>query len=344
MGLVETGVGLVPAWGGCTEMLLRHTSERRRPGGPMPPIMQVFEALGLATVSSSAADAKRLRYLRPEDGVTMNRDRLLGDAKARALAMVDGYRPPEPPSDLHLPGPTAKAALELALHGHARLGRATAHDRVVGAALADVLAGGGTDITLTLSEEELLALERRSFMRLLRDPASVARIEQCSRPASRCATDVPLPRPAARHAVRPARAAGTRAAGRSSRARGVHPRRRRRRAAGGGKACRGRAGSPQPPGRRGRLHLRDGAVRHRGVQGGLRDVPRRRLDRHGCRCRVGRPGPAQATQPGDRGMFASANLAFSIYPGLRPRCLPCVGGRRATPSSGSTASRRTSTS
>ncbi|MFZ1427870.1 MAG: 3-hydroxyacyl-CoA dehydrogenase NAD-binding domain-containing protein, partial [Geminicoccaceae bacterium] len=114
MGLVETGVGLVPAWGGCTEMLLRHISERRRPGGPMPPIMQVFETLGLATVSSSAADAKRLRYLRPEDGVTMNRDRLLGDAKARALAMVDGYRPPEPPSDLHLPGPTARAALELA--------------------------------------------------------------------------------------------------------------------------------------------------------------------------------------------------------------------------------------
>ncbi|MFZ1428560.1 MAG: hypothetical protein WAS21_17515, partial [Geminicoccaceae bacterium] len=64
-----------------------------------------------------------------------------------------------------------------ALHGHARLGRATAHDRVVGAALADVLAGGGTDITLTLSEEELLALERRSFMRLIRDPASIARIE-----------------------------------------------------------------------------------------------------------------------------------------------------------------------
>ena len=177
MGLVETGVGLVPAWGGCTEMLLRHTDERRRPGGPMPPIMQVFETLGLATVSTSAADARRLRFLRPEDGITMNRDRLLGDAKARALAMVDGYRPPESRSDLHLPGPTARTALELALHGHARLGKATAHDRVVGAALADVLAGGETDITLTSSEEELLALERRSFMRLIRDPASIARIE-----------------------------------------------------------------------------------------------------------------------------------------------------------------------
>ena len=142
MGLVETGVGIVPAWGGCKEMLLRHTASRQRAGGPMPPIMQAFETLSLAKVSSSAADAKRLLYLRPEDGITMNRDRLLADAKAKALALADGYRPPVPPADIRLPGPTAKVALELAVHAYAQAGKATAHDQIVAGALAEVLSGG----------------------------------------------------------------------------------------------------------------------------------------------------------------------------------------------------------
>lgn len=176
-GLVETGVGIVPAWGGCKEMLLRHMASRQRAGGPMPPLMQAFETLSLAKVSSSAADAKRLLYLRPDDGVTMNRDRLLADAKAKALALADGYHPPVPPADLHLPGLTAKAALELAVHAYAQAGKATAHDQVVAGALAEVLSGGAADITEPLTEADLLTLERRSFMRLIRHPASIARIE-----------------------------------------------------------------------------------------------------------------------------------------------------------------------
>ena len=178
MGLVETGVGIVPAWGGCKEMLLRQMADRRRPGGPMPPISKAFELISLATVAKSAADAKRLLYLRPDDGITMNRDRLLADAKAKALALAEGYRPPAPPADIRLPGPTAKVALDLAVHAFARLGKATAHDQVVAGALAEVLSGGAAaDITQPLAEDDLLALERRSFMRLIRHPASIARIE-----------------------------------------------------------------------------------------------------------------------------------------------------------------------
>ena len=178
MGLVETGVGIVPAWGGCKEMLFRHMADRRRPGGPMSPISKAFELISLATVAKSAADAKRLLYLRPDDGITMNRDRLLADAKARALALAEGYRPPAPPAEIRLPGPTAKVALDLAVHAFAKLGKATAHDRVVAGALAEVLSGGATaDITQPLAEDDLLALERRSFMRLIRHPASIARIE-----------------------------------------------------------------------------------------------------------------------------------------------------------------------
>jgi 3-hydroxyacyl-CoA dehydrogenase len=178
LGLVETGVGIVPAWGGCKEMLLRHLTDRRRPGGPMPPISKAFELISLATVAKSAADAKRLLYLRPDDGITMNRDRLLADAKAKALALAEGYRPPAPRTDIGLPGPTAKVALDLAVHAVARMGKATAHDQVVAGALAEVLSGGpAADITQPLAEDDLLALERRSFMRLIRHPASIARIE-----------------------------------------------------------------------------------------------------------------------------------------------------------------------
>ncbi|MEK0085937.1 3-hydroxyacyl-CoA dehydrogenase NAD-binding domain-containing protein [Benzoatithermus flavus] len=178
LGLVETGVGIVPAWGGCKEMLLRHMTNPHRPGGPMPPIARVFELIGLATVAKSAAEAKQHLYLRPEDGITMNRDRLLADAKARALAMVEaGWRPPAPPAGIHLPGPTARTALELVLNGYVRLGKATPHDRVVAGALAEVLSGGDTDITEPLAEADLLALERRAFARLVRHPASIARIE-----------------------------------------------------------------------------------------------------------------------------------------------------------------------
>ena len=177
MGLVETSVGIIPAWGGCKEMLLRHTANPRRPGGPMPPISKVFELISLATVAKSAAEAKQHLFLRPDDGVTMNRDRLLADAKARALALAEGYRRPDPPAEISLPGPSAKVALDLAVHAFARLGKATAHDQVVAGALAELLSGGDADLTTPLGEEDLLALERRAFARLIRHPASIARIE-----------------------------------------------------------------------------------------------------------------------------------------------------------------------
>ena len=76
MGLVEVGVGLIPGWGGCKEMLLRWWDNKRRPGGPMPVVSKVFETISMAAISTSAADARRHLFLRPEDGITMNRDRV----------------------------------------------------------------------------------------------------------------------------------------------------------------------------------------------------------------------------------------------------------------------------
>ncbi|MBV8401420.1 MAG: enoyl-CoA hydratase/isomerase family protein, partial [Acetobacteraceae bacterium] len=176
IGLVECGVGLLPGWGGCKEMLARWTTSGKLPKGPMPAAAKVFEMISTATISKSAADAKELLLLRPNDGITMNRDRLLADAKARALAMAKDYQPPEPVK-LTLPGPSGKLTMQMGAEEFARLGRATEHDLVVSGALAEVLSGGDTDIIDTVDEDALYDLERTQFMRLVRQPKTLARIE-----------------------------------------------------------------------------------------------------------------------------------------------------------------------
>ncbi len=177
MGLVETGVGIVPAWGGCKEMLIRHMPGARDPHGPMPGLMAAFEQISMAKVSKSAAEAKDMKYLRPSDGITMNRDRLLADAKARALKLAaDGYKPPTP-TQFHLPGPTARAALRLAIDGFALQGLALPHDVAVANQLAEVLSGGATDMLDTTEEDHILGLEKKAFMALVKTGPTLARME-----------------------------------------------------------------------------------------------------------------------------------------------------------------------
>ena len=176
MGLVEAGVGLIPGWGGCKEMLQRWSTLKKRPAGPMPAISKVFETISVASVARSAAEARDLLFLRAHDGVSMNKDRLLADAKRRALDMVPDYAPGESP-EISLPGASAKAAMGLAVRNFLLLGKATAHDEVVAEQLAEVLSGGDTDMTETLDTDALLALERKAFMRLVREAGTMARIE-----------------------------------------------------------------------------------------------------------------------------------------------------------------------
>jgi 3-hydroxyacyl-CoA dehydrogenase len=174
-GLVEVGVGIVPGWGGCKEMLVRGWSDPKRRGGPMPPVIKAFETIGMAAVGKSAAEARDLLILRPDDGITMNRDRLLADAKAKALALADNYAAPEKP-EISLPGKAAGTAMAMAVDGLRLSGKATPHDVTVGKALAGVLSGGDTDITETISEDGLLALERTAFVALSKTPESIARV------------------------------------------------------------------------------------------------------------------------------------------------------------------------
>ena len=177
IGLVETAVGLVPAWGGCKEMLIRLSVDPRRPRGPLSPVAALFETIGFARTARSAFEAKELGFLRPTDGIIFNRDRLLVDAKTRALELAKGYRPPDP-IRLTLPGPAGKAALGLALRDLRAKSEATAHDEAVAGALAEVLTGGPeADPIEPVSEDEVLRLERAAFMRLVKTEATLARIE-----------------------------------------------------------------------------------------------------------------------------------------------------------------------
>jgi 3-hydroxyacyl-CoA dehydrogenase len=176
IGLVECGVGLLPGWGGCWEMLARWSASGLLPHGPMPAASKVFETVSTATVSKSAAQAKELLFLRPNDGITMNRYRLLADAKARALQLAEGYVPPQP-VELRLPGPAGRLAFSSAAQSFHRRGLATVHDLVVSDELAGVLSGGSADIVDPVSEDDVLELEREAFMRLMKTGGTLARIE-----------------------------------------------------------------------------------------------------------------------------------------------------------------------
>jgi len=158
-------------------MLTRLAADPQRPKGPMPPVAAAFETIGMAKVAKSAFEAKELGFLRAEDGITFNRERLLADAKAKALSLVDGYAPPEP-APLVLPGPTGQATLRFAVRDLRAKGLATPHDETVAEALAEVLTGGAeADIAEPTPADRVLALERAAFMRLVRTELTLERME-----------------------------------------------------------------------------------------------------------------------------------------------------------------------
>lgn len=167
----------MPAWGGSTELLTRAQQSKKIPHGPMPAVAFVFETISTAKVGLSAYEAKDLLYLRETDGVTMNKSRLLADAKAKAFEMAQHFTP-EKPFDLALPGPGGKAALDMAVDGFYMRGLATTYDVVVSGRVASVLTGGDkAGPTVKLTQDYVRELERENFMALVHDPRTVARIE-----------------------------------------------------------------------------------------------------------------------------------------------------------------------
>ncbi len=194
-GLVEVGVGLIPGWGGCKEMILRYREREKKKfkkdlgkigkdqmwfspdTTPMGATRKSFETIAVATVAKSAQEAKSIGYFRESDGITMNRDRLLYDAKKRALELAENYQVPEKIMDIRMPGPSGKAALDMAVSDLAKSGKATPYDIVVSDHLATVLSGGDADWTKPISEDDLLKLELEQFAYLIRNEGSMARIE-----------------------------------------------------------------------------------------------------------------------------------------------------------------------
>ncbi len=176
IGLVEVGVGLIPAGGGTKEMLARAMEDVPSSVDPLPYVQSVFETIGFAKVGTSAADAKRLGYLRDVDSITMNAERLLSDAKARAIERAGEYVAPVPRSAIRVGGEGLLAALKLGVHLAWRAGRISDHDAVIGRKLAWILAGGNSAHPTTMSEQQLLDLEREAFLSLCGERKTQERI------------------------------------------------------------------------------------------------------------------------------------------------------------------------
>jgi len=187
MGLVEVGVGVIPAGGGCKELLIRNTEhlfEVQRGGVYpkqlefMPFVARAFETIAMAKVSTSGPEAIKLGYLRPTDKLTVNRDYLIEDAKKTVLAInLEGYTPLRPLEEIRVAGENTFAMMKLALWTMHEQGFALDHDVTVGTKVAYVLCGGNVLENTKVSEQYLLDLEREAFLSLCGDPKTQARIQ-----------------------------------------------------------------------------------------------------------------------------------------------------------------------
>jgi 3-hydroxyacyl-CoA dehydrogenase len=180
MGLVEVGVGLLPAGGGTKEMVIRHLEGI--PDGiaadPLPFLRKAFETIGMAKVATSAKEAREFGFLRPWDKITIQRDFLIQDAKSTVLAMNrEGYETPRPRTDIPLPGRSEFSSFAYGLYAMRIAGHISEYDERVGRKIAFVLTGGNVPAGTKLSEQDLLDLEREAFLSLCGEEKTQARIQ-----------------------------------------------------------------------------------------------------------------------------------------------------------------------
>ena len=177
MGQVEVGVGLIPAGCGTKELTMRAVDATVRGADPLPRLQRAFELIGFGTVSTSASHAKQLGLLRDVDGITMNRERLMSDAKATVLNRVrDGYQAPARRTAIQVGGEDQRAALDLGIHLAWRGGRISDHDAVIARKIARIMTGGDLPHPTHVSEQYLLDLEREAFLSLCGERATLERI------------------------------------------------------------------------------------------------------------------------------------------------------------------------
>jgi 3-hydroxyacyl-CoA dehydrogenase len=177
MALPEVKVGLVPAWGGCAQLLLRSQELASGPKGPGATAKLVFNTIIAGEFSTSSADAKAKGYLNPAAPIVMKRTALVGSAQSIAASLADGYTPPEP-ALLQVAGPSGKAGLMVDIHACADAGGLTETDVALAETLAEVLTGGPSgDPGRPATEEDIMALERGALIELVKRPTTRARID-----------------------------------------------------------------------------------------------------------------------------------------------------------------------
>jgi 3-hydroxyacyl-CoA dehydrogenase len=169
IGLVELAVGLVPAWGGCKEMLLRNQSTDDAPLTTLIPI-------STARVSKNAEQAREMRILKQSDETTQAPDRLLLDCKKKALALMPSYAPPGI-QKISLPGVEGKISLDAYIVSRIELNKCSEYDALIMGKLAHILTGGAAIQPIELDELDILKLEFEAFMQLAEEPATLERIE-----------------------------------------------------------------------------------------------------------------------------------------------------------------------
>jgi len=181
MGLVEAGVGIIPAGGGTKEMLVRavDAAPHDDAADPFVNVKEIFLNIGMAKVSTSGEEARKLHYLSARDSISMNRSRQIADAKQLALDLVKlGFRPGKPRDNIQVLGQAAFAKMKLGLHLMRRAEYISDYDVVVATQLAKILSGGGEFTSpQRVSEQYLLDLEREAFISLCGQKKTVERMQ-----------------------------------------------------------------------------------------------------------------------------------------------------------------------
>ena len=180
MGLVEVGVGLIPAGGGTKEMARRLLSPPLHVAPDTPPLpflQKAFEQIAMAKTATSALEAKEMGFLTENDRIVMNADHLISAAKREVMDLADGYTPPEHAKNVYAAGRNTRAALEMGIKtmqwGH----YASSYDGVIAGHVARVLTGGNLSLPQWVPEEHLLRLEKQAFLELLKQEKTHERIE-----------------------------------------------------------------------------------------------------------------------------------------------------------------------
>ncbi|HEY0547664.1 MAG TPA: 3-hydroxyacyl-CoA dehydrogenase/enoyl-CoA hydratase family protein [Pyrinomonadaceae bacterium] len=180
IGLVEVGVGLIPAGGGTKELVVRAMDsipKNMEDADPFPFIKRAFETIALARVATSAEEARTLGFLSADDSISMNSDRLIADAKQEVLSLAaTGYVEPQPRVDILALGNSALSTLKLGIHQMLRGGFISEYDALIGTKLARILTGGDLNHTTRVSEQYLLDLEREAFLSLCGERKTQERI------------------------------------------------------------------------------------------------------------------------------------------------------------------------